>query len=116
MGKPTATSTDRGVVGTATITANGATTGIKVPTGQVLNVACSVPSGVTGTLEMSFDNLTWYTLTPASLAVIDATAAAVAQVTQFYTEEPACWLRASGTGTWGGGTLAFRVSGQGLGD
>lgn len=115
MGKASATDSDRGLVGAQTITANGATTGILVPTGQVLNVAVSVPSGVTGTLEMSFDNSAWFTMTPSSMALIDATAAAKAQVTTFYTEEPGVWLRCSGAGTWGGGTLSFRVSGQGLG-
>lgn len=115
MGKATATDSDRGLVGTATITADGATTGIMVPPGQVLNVATSVPSGVIGTLQMSFDNTNWFNMTPSSMAVLDATSAAVAQVTQVYVEEPGVFLRAAGAGTWGGGTLSFRVSGQGLG-
>lgn len=115
MGKATSTDTDRGLIGTATITSDGATSGIMVPPGQVLNVACSVPSGVTGTLEMSFDNVNWFKMTPSSMAVLDGTSAAVAEVTQFYNEEPGIWLRASGAGTWGGGTLSFRVSGRGQG-
>lgn len=115
MGKATSTDTDRGLIGTATITANGATTGIMIPTRQVVHVACSVPSGVVGTLQMSFDDTNWFNMTPSSLAVLDATSAAVAQVTQYYTEEPGVFLRAAGTGTWGGGTLSFRVSGAGQG-
>ena len=113
MAKLTTTSEDFGLIDTATITANGSTTGIEVPAGRLIELSVSVPSGVTGTVRASFDGGATYpfVLTPTSLSVIDATAAAVGVTMQYYTEETGVRLRVDGAGTWGGGTLSFRVSG-----
>lgn len=112
MAKYGSTDTDVGLLSATTITANGATTGFTVPAGQLLELAVSVPSGVTGTVECSYDGGTnYFTLTPTSLSVVDATAAAKAITMQYFTEEQGIKLRCAGTGTWGGGTLSFRISG-----
>lgn len=112
MAKYGSTDTDVGLIDTVTITADGATTGVAVPAGQLLELAISVPSGVTGTIECSYDGgVNYFTLTPTSLSVVDATSAAAAVTMQYFTEEQGIKLRASGAGTWGGGTLSFRVSG-----
>lgn len=113
MAKATATDTDIGLINSDTITANGATDGVSVPHGRIIELAISVPSGVVGTIQCSFDaGSTWYTLLPTSASVVDATSAAQAVAMQYFTEEPGIMLRAAGAGTWGGGTLSFRVSGS----
>lgn len=116
MGKSTTADSDRGLIDAVTLTADGSTTGIKIPTGQVLNIGMKVPSGVTGVLEVSVDGgVSFYTMTPRSLSTIDATAAAKNEMTTYYTEEPGLQIRASGAGTWGGGTLYLRIAGAAQG-
>lgn len=112
MAKFGSSDTDVGLLDTASITADGATTGYTVPAGRLIELALSVPSGVTGTLECSYDGgINYFTLTPTSLSVVDATAAAQAVTMQYFTEEQGIKLRASGAGTWGGGTMTLRISG-----
>jgi hypothetical protein len=112
MAKVGSTDDDVGLLSATSITADGATTGYTVPAGRLLELALSVPSGVTGTLECSYDGGTnYFTLTPTSLSVVDATSGAAAVTMQYFTEEHGIKLRARGAGTWGGGTMTFRISG-----
>lgn len=112
MAKYGSTDPDVGHINTATLTAVGATAGVEVPAGQILELAISVPVGVTAAIQCSYDGgLSYFTLTPTSQSVIDATAAAVAVTNQYFTEEQAVKLRAAASGTFGGGTLSFRISG-----
>lgn len=112
MAKASSTSSDVGVINTVTITSDGATTAILVPEGRLLELAISVPAGVTAQIEASYDGgVNFFVLTPTSLSVIDASAAAKAYTMQYFTEEPGIYLRASGTGFGVGDELSFRISG-----
>lgn len=112
MAKFTTTDSDVGLLDEASITADGATAGYSIPPGRLIELALSVPVGVIATLECAYDGGTnYFTLTPTSLSVVDATAAAQAVTMQYFTEEQGIKLRASGAGTWGGGTMTLRISG-----
>ncbi len=112
MAKVGASDTDVGLLDSASITADGATTGYTVPAKRLLELALKVPSGVTGVIECAYDGGTdYFTLTPTSLSVVDGTSAAVDVTMQYYTEEQGIKLRARGAGTWGGGTMTLRISG-----
>lgn len=113
MAKATTTSTDVGLIGSVSITADGATSGITIPEGRDVELSISVPLGVTASIRASYDaGATFpFLLTPSSLSVIDATSAAQAVTMKYRTEEPHIQLRVDGTGFGVGDTLTFRVSG-----
>lgn len=112
MAKASSTSDDVGLVGEESITSNGATTPIIAPEGRLLELAVSVPEGVTAQIEASYDaGATYFNLTPTSLSAIDATSSAKANTMQYFTEEPGVHLRVSATGFGVGDELTFRVSG-----
>lgn len=113
MAKATTTGTDIGLIGTQSITSDGATTAIVVPAKRLVELVIAVPAGVTATLEASYDaGVTWYTMTPTSFSVIDASAAAKSYAMQIYVEESNIQVRASGTGFGVGDTLTLRLSGE----
>lgn len=115
MAKPSSTETDFGLLLAGTLTADGASSTFIAPTKRLINIAISVPSGVVATVQVSYDGGTnWFTATPSSLAVIDATSAAQAPTFPVYEEEPWVRYRISAAGTWGGGTLTYRFSGADL--
>lgn len=112
MAKFTATDEDVGLVGVVTLTADGETDGITVPAERLLEIVIDVPVGVTATIQASYDaGASYKSLSPSSLSVIDATAAAVATTVQYFTQEQGIRLGVAASGTWGGGILSFRVSG-----
>lgn len=111
MAKIGTTDTDVGLLDDSSLIADGATTGYTVPAGRLIELATSVPAGVTATIEASYDGgSNYFTLTPTSLSIVDATAAAQAVTMQYFTEEQGIKLRVSAAGSWSG-TLTFRISG-----
>jgi hypothetical protein len=115
MAKASSNEADIGLISATTLTADGATTAVQMPPKRLVNLAVSVPVGVTATVQVSYDaGATWYTATPSSLAVIDATSAAQAPTMPLYEEEPWVQYRVAASGTWAGGTMYVRFSGAAL--
>lgn len=112
MAKLTTDDEDVGLVGVETLTSDGDTNGITAPAERLLELVIDVPVGVTATLQASYDaGASYKALSPSSLSVVDATAAAVSTTMQYFTQEEGIRLGVAASGTWSGGTLTFRVSG-----